>query len=251
MRAFRSLFALLVGAQVGYSFLPARHLTAATRSIVVLMLVAAGAEATAARGARRGATLLLGAGGTGFAVELAGVATGRPFGHYRYSDKLGPGVAGVPLLAFAAWAMMSRPAWVVAGLIDPRPGVRVPLAAGALTAWDVFLDPRMVREEYWAWPGGGRYEGVPASNFLGWFATSVVIFASWAALERAPAGSEVARRDDGALALYAWTWIGETVANLAVWRRPRIAVIGGAAMGAFAAPALARRLAPRALRRSR
>ena len=76
MRAFRSLFALLVGAQVGYSFLPPRHHTAATRSIVVLMLVAAGAEAVDSRGVRRGATLLLGAGGTGFAVELAGVATG-------------------------------------------------------------------------------------------------------------------------------------------------------------------------------
>jgi putative membrane protein len=249
MRAFRSLFALLVGAQVGYSFLPARHLTAATRSIVVLMLAAAGAEAAEARGTRRGATLLLGAGGTGFAVELAGVATGRPFGHYHYSDKLGPSVAGVPLLAFAAWAMMSRPAWVVAGLVDPRPAVRVPLAAGALTAWDVFLDPRMVREEYWSWPGGGRYEGVPASNFLGWFATSLVIFSSWAALERGPA--EVTARDDGALALYAWTWIGETVANLAVWRRPRIAATGAAAMGAFAVPALARRLAPRAVRRPR
>ena len=251
MRASRSLFALLVGAQVSYSFLPARHLTTATRSIVVLMLVAAGAEAAEARGVRRGATLLLGAGGTGFAVELAGVATGRPFGHYHYTDKLGPSVAGVPLLAFAAWAMMARPAWVVAGLIDPRPAARVPLAAGALTAWDVFLDPRMVREGYWSWPGGGRYEGVPASNFLGWFATSLGIFASWTALERAPSRSEVTRRDDGALALYAWTWVGETVANVAVWRRPRVAVSGATAMGAFALPALARRLAPRVARRSR
>ena len=49
----------------------------------------------------------------------------------------------------------------------------MPLAAGALTAWDVFLDPRMVREGYWTWPGGGRYEGVPASNFAGWFVTGL------------------------------------------------------------------------------
>jgi putative membrane protein len=34
-------------------------------------------------------------------------------------------------------------------------------AAGALTAWDVYVDPRMVREGYWAWPQGGRYEGIP------------------------------------------------------------------------------------------
>ena len=247
MRAFRSLFALLVGAQVGYSFVPARHLTAATRSIVVLMLAVAGAEAAHARGARRGTGLLAAAGATGFAAELAGVATGRPFGHYSYSDKLGPRVAGVPLLAGAAWAMMARPAWTVAGHIDRRNALRVPLAAAALTAWDVFLDPRMVREGYWSWPGGGRYEGVPASNFLGWLGTALVVFTPWAALEQSRRGDEVGA-DDGALALYLWTWIGETVANVAVWRRPRIAVAGGAAMGLFALPALAARLGGRPAR---
>lgn len=234
------MFAALVGSQVAYSFLPERQLPTATRSIVMLMLATASAEAAASRGACRGTLLVLGAGGTGFAVELAGVATGRPFGHYRYSDKLGPRVVGVPLLAGAAWAMMARPAWIVAGRIDGRPALRAVLAAGALTAWDVFLDPRMAREGYWSWPGGGRYEGIPASNFLGWFGTGLAIFAPWAAIDR----SAAAPRDDGALALYAWTWVGETVANAAVWRRPRVAVAGGLAMGLFAAPALARRLAP-------
>ena len=59
--------------------------------------------------------LVAAAGAGGFAVELAGVATGRPFGHYDYRARLGPRVGGVPLLAGAAWAMMARPAWVVGG----------------------------------------------------------------------------------------------------------------------------------------
>jgi uncharacterized membrane protein len=248
MRAFRSLFALLVGAQVAYAFVPARGRTAATRAIVGLMLAAAAAEAVHARGARRGALALAAAGTSGFLAELAGVATSRPFGHYRYSEKLGPRVGGVPLLAGAAWAMMARPAWTVAGLIDRRGAVRVPLAAAALTAWDVFLDPRMVREGYWEWPGGGRYEGVPASNFLGWLGTALAIFTPWGLLER-PTRSGRAGRDDGALALYAWAWVGETVANLAVWHRPRVAAAGGTAMGLFAVPALARRIARRRRRR--
>ena len=112
------------------------------------------------------------------------------------------------------------------------------LAAGALTAWDVFLDPRMAREGYWIWPDGGAYEGVPASNFLGWWVTGLGVFAVWSALDDAPAGPG----DDGALALYAWTWAGETFANAALWRRPRVAAAGAAAMGAVAAPALWRRL---------
>jgi putative membrane protein len=115
----------------------------------------------------------------------------------------------------------------------------VPLAAGALTAWDVFLDPRMVRDGYWTWPGGGRYEDVPLSNFAGWFATALGVFGAWALLERGSAA--VDSGDDGALALYGWTWLGETFATAAIWRRLTVAAAGGAAMGAFALPALARR----------
>ena len=136
---------------------------------------------------------------------------------------------------------MARPAWVVAGLLSRRRAVRVPLAAGALAAWDVFLDPRMAREGYWSWPGGGRYEGIPASNFLGWFLTGAGVFAVWALLD---GDDDPAADGDGALALYAWTWIGESFANAVLWRWPVTAAAGGAAMGVFAAPALRARLKP-------
>ncbi len=242
MTLFRSLFGALVAAQVAYSRLPESRRVAATRGIVGLMLATSLAEA----GRRRPLVLL--AGGVGFGAELAGVATGRPFGHYTYSEKLGPRVGGVPVLAAAAWAMMARPSWVVARLLTRRRVARVLAAAGALTAWDVFLDPRMVREGYWTWPGGGRYEDVPLSNFLGWLVTGAGVFALWAVLDGdnepaldgplAPATPS----SDGALALYVWTWVGETFANAVLWRRPRVALAGSLAMGVFAAPALAARL---------
>jgi uncharacterized membrane protein len=241
MRLSRPLLATLVGAQVLYPRVPPRRQAAATRGIVGLMLATSVTEAVEARGARRAALLTASAAAIGFGAEVAGVATGRPFGHYAYSGKLGPRVAGVPLLAAAAWTMMARPAWVVAGLATRRRGARVPAAAAALTAWDVFLDPRMVREGYWSWPGGGRFENVPATNFAGWFSVGSVVFALWAALD----GAETASRDgtdDGALALYLWTCVGETVANVVIWKRPRVAVAGGAAMAALALPALRARL---------
>ena len=238
VRPARLLLGALVGAQLAYPRLPDRHAVAATRGIVGLMLAASAAEAFDARGARRGLAPLVAAGAIGFGVELAGVATGRPFGHYSYSAKLGPRLGGVPLLAAAAWAMMSRPAWVVAGLIARRRAARVVLAAGALTAWDVYLDPRMAGGGYWSWPGGGRYEGIPASNFLGWFATGAGVFAVWSVLD---GDDEPLADGDGALALYVWTWVGETFANAVLWRRPVVAAAGFGAMGAFALPALARR----------
>jgi len=98
----------------------------------------------------------------------------------------------------------------------------------------VFLDPRMAHEGYWEWPGGGRYEGVPASNFTGWFITGLLVFSAYAVLAADEGGDE-------ALALYVWTWLGEVFANAALWDRPRVALAGGVAMGAFALPALGRR----------
>ncbi len=242
-RVARGLFGALAGAQVGYSLLAVQRRVPATRAIVGLMLTASATEAAAARGPRRGPALVAVAGALGFGAELVGVATGKPFGHYTYSDQLGPRVRGVPVAAAAAWAMMARPSWVVAGLISRRRPVRVALAAGALTAWDVFLDPRMAREGYWSWPDGGRYEGIPASNFAGWLVTGAGVFAVWSLLD---GDDEPGVDGDGALALYAWTWAGELFANLVIWQRPRIALAGGAAMGLFAVPALLARLrAPR------
>jgi putative membrane protein len=232
----------LAAAQVRYGLVRARRdpaeLTGATRAIVGLGLGASAIEAIEARG-RRGLAAVAVAGAVGFAAELAGVATGRPFGRYEYTDRLGPRVAGVPVLAAAAWALMARPAWTAAGWITARPALRVPLAAAALTAWDVFLDPRMARDGYWVWREKGRYEGIPASNYAGWLATGVVAFAAWPAL----VGGRPQGRDDAALATYAWTAAGETFANAALWRRPVTAAAGAAAMGAVALPALARRFA--------
>jgi uncharacterized membrane protein len=239
MRAWKALFGALVPAQLAYGSLPGERSSGATRAVVGLLLATSAAEAAAARGTRRGLALVGLAGGVGFAAEVAGVATGRPFGHYGYTERLGPRVRGVPVLAAAAWALLARPAWVVAGLLTRRRAARVPLAAAALTAWDLFLDPRMVREGYWVWPDGGRYEGVPASNFAGWFATGTVVFAAFAL---ADGDDDPAGDGDGALVLYLWTWTGEAIANAVLWRRPRVALAGTAAMGALALPALRARL---------
>ncbi len=228
MRPSRPLLATLVGAQLLYPRVPERRHRAATLGIVGLLAATTTADAVEAGGARGALRTVGAAGALGYAVELAGVATGKPFGPYSYTAKLGPGVGGVPAMVFTSWAMMSRPAWSVAGLLTRSRLLRPLLAAGALTAWDVYVDPRMVREGYWEWPEGGRYEGVPASNFLGWFLTGAAAFATWPDDEPG----------DVPLALYTWTWIGEAVANVAFWERPRVAAAGFLAMGAFAAPAL-------------
>jgi putative membrane protein len=231
------MLAAVIAAQVAHGRRRGPAPPAETRAILLLMLGASGAEAIEARG-RRGAAVMSLAGTAGLLAEYVGVTTGRPFGRYAYSGKLGRCVRGVPPLAGAAWALMARPAWVAAGHMHASPLRRIPLAAAALAAWDVFLDPRMVAEGYWRWERGGRFAGVPASNFAGWVASGAAIFALVAAIDRDAPDD----RDDGALALYVWTWLGEAFANAVLWDRPRVAAAGAAAMGAVALPALRRRL---------
>jgi len=233
MRIAPALIAAVAGLQAAHGLRPAPRPPSETRALLLAMTAASAAEALEAHRAAAFAV----PGVVGFAAELTGVGTGRPFGEYAYSHQLGARVRGVPLLAAAAWTIMGRPAWVAAGWCTTRPSRRVPLAAAALTAWDVYLDPRMTAEGYWQWGRGGRYEGIPASNFAGWFATGLAAFAATALLDRAAPE----RRDDGALALYAWTWLGEAFVNAALWGRRRVAVSGALAMGAVAVPALARR----------
>ncbi len=245
IRPSHALGLTLAGAQIAYG-LDAPRPPWMTRAIVALYLTTSTVDAVEQRGAR-GAAVVAAAGSIGFGAELLGVHTGKPFGPYDYSGQLGPKVAGVPLMAAAAWGLLARPSRVVGDLVAGRSGLaKVAAAAGALTAWDVFLDPRMVREDYWRWPGGGRYEGIPASNYLGWFATSAAIFAATQVID--PADEPLApvtssalpgeRQGDTALAIYAWTWVGELIANLLLWKRPKVAAAGGVAMGLLAVPAL-------------
>ena len=98
----------------------------------------------------------------------------------------------------------------------------------------------MVREGYWTWPGGGRYEDVPASNFLGWFVTGSCVFAVWSLLDSGDSDATTTARSP-------------STSGPGSARRSRTRSSGGGRGragrsgrdGAFAAPALAKRLAMR------
>ncbi len=258
MRSSHALGAALAAGQIAYG-LEAPRPPWMTRAIVGLLLTTSTADAIEQRGAR-GAAVVAAAGSVGFGAELLGVHTGRPFGSYGYSEQLGPQIHEVPLLAGAAWGLLARPSRVAgdwAARVLPvesplaRRAARVVAAATALTAWDVFLDPRMVREGYWTWPGGGWYEDIPWSNYAGWWATGVVAFAAAELIDPADDPAALAegsdawpgeRSGDTALGLYAWTWIGELIANVLLWKRPKVAWAGGLSMAIVAIPAIAQRI---------
>jgi uncharacterized membrane protein len=208
------------------------------------------------------------------AFENLSILTGFPFGHYRYSDNLGPKLFLIPWLIGLAYLGMGYLSWTVARLIldGARPAAERTFALPALASfvmvsWDLTLDPvASTIGRSWIWRDGGAYFGVPVSNFLGWYLTVFVFFQLFALYQsRRPARQSTALKvttEPGfwwpALALYAATALrpvatvlflpagAATVVDQAgvIWNVESLysvcAVVGIFTMGAFSMLALLR-----------
>ncbi|MEV5409990.1 carotenoid biosynthesis protein [Thermopolyspora sp. NPDC052614] len=199
-----------------------------TGPIVTVMAVSAVCFAAAARGWGRAGRAFAAAALIGYAAEAIGESTGFPFGQYRYSGVLWPEVGPVPVTVCVAWGGMGLAAYGVGTAISTR--WAVVLGASALTGWDLFLDPQMVRLGLWTWAEGGPYRGVPLTNFAGWLLVSLLVMA---AIRRTLG---VPFRSRGLTSLYTVMAAMETLAFAAVFepRDPLVAALGGVTMGAFA-----------------
>ncbi len=159
-------------------------------------------------------------------VERIGSTTGIPFGEYHYTEALAPLLGGVPLIIPVAWLMMLPAAWAVAAAITGQAaGWRfVLVSAAAFTAWDLFLDPQMVRWGYWVWAEPGAYFGIPWINYFGWFVSSALITA--AVRPKSPPIGPL-------LAVYTITWLLQSIGQAIFWAMPGPALCGFVGMGSF------------------
>lgn len=132
--------------------------------------------------------------------ELAGTATGLPFGEYAYSGMLGYRILGlVPFPIPISWFyMLVGSLAIVSRLRAPADGPRErwtwALLAGLLmVAWDIAMDPAMVQTGHWRWGDGSQFReaglpgwivsfftrdifyGMPLGNWFGWLLTATVI----------------------------------------------------------------------------
>src|SRR5258706_8055874 len=119
-------------------------------------------------------------------LENTSILTGFPFGHYHYTDVLGPKLFLVPLLIGPAYFATGYLAWILGTVLvgDVRrkssafTTFAVPfIASFAMVAWDLGFDPTSSTIHHtWIWEQGGGYFGVPLTNYLGWFFTVYVFF---------------------------------------------------------------------------
>jgi len=232
--------AVMVAAQIATGLRPQD--LRLTTAVVVLLAVGALAFAAAAYTPRRAAGAFTAAVAAGYAAEWIGTRTGVPFGDYRYTDVLWPRPGGVPLIVALAWGGMGLTAHAVARRVAPR-GRLTPILAGALalTAWDLFLDPQMLRLGLWVWAEPGPYRGVPLTNFAGWLLVSFLVMvlldriAGRPAADRPVIGAKAAGTA-GLVALYTVMALMETAGFAVVFRPPDlfVAAAGGLAMGVLA-----------------
>jgi uncharacterized membrane protein len=220
----------------------AGHLEIFVTLIVAALAVASVSFAALGWGWPRAVGAAAAAFALGLAGEWAGTRTGFPFGAYRYTGLLRPAAGTVPLVVPLAWAAMGLPCYAVGTtLARSRPG-RIAVGAVALTAWDLFLDPQMIRNGFWRWAHPGPYQGVPLSNFAGWLLVSTVLMAVFGSLLRSKS-RQLTPAHPGLLATYTVMAVMETVGFAVIFHHGRaIALAGALGMGIPAALAWARRI---------
>lgn len=151
----------------------------------------------------------------GNVIENLSIATGVPFGHYRFLGVMGPKIFSVPILLGLAYIGLAYVSWTLARILLRSASARVygwrvlalpAVASFIMVAWDVAQDP--VWSTYlhaWVWRDGGSWFGVPLTNFFGWYATVFTIYLLFA-LHLRPKPSEdpgPARSMSPAVAFYA------------------------------------------------
>ena len=118
--------------------------------------------------------------------ENIGVLTGFPYGHYYFTNLMGPKLFAVPIFLGLAYVGVAYLSWSLARIIlhdfQSAPSdshfITAPLlAAFIMAAWDLAMDPFWSTVLHaWIWRDGGRYFGVPLTNFLGWYLAVYVIY---------------------------------------------------------------------------
>lgn len=138
-----------------------------------------------------------------YVMEWLGTHFGFPFGHYYYTNRLGPLLMDVPIVIPVQWFNILYVCYIMVNIIlaggnraegqqepvatqelrlsSPVPRIlTTSIAAGLfMVAWDFINDPYMVGVGTWVWTDpteffGLAFQGIPLSNFIGWVFTAAL-----------------------------------------------------------------------------
>ncbi len=183
--------------------------------------------------------------------EIAGTATGFPFGAYSYTDQLGYRIGGlVPFNIPTSWFyMLVASLAICARTMTARDDNLTKwwwsfVASLVLTAWDVSMDPAMVKTHHWTWLVGNLsreqalsrflgqpfFFGMPLTNWLGWILTGTLVTRAILAIAPPTTWSRKVAPARLPLALYTVNGLLPLTICFA-WGMPLAGVLGALAMG--------------------
>ncbi len=101
----------------------------------------------------------------GFTVEAVGVNTGLIFGHYVYSNGLGPKLLGTPLIIGLNWLFLVYGTAAIMNGFKISNLLKVPLAAALMLLYDLVLEQVAPVLDMWHWAN----DRIPLQNYVAWF----------------------------------------------------------------------------------
>jgi len=122
----------------------------------------------------RGAVVIFISGASvGFLMEYLGLSFGIPFGGYRYLAFREASLMGVPLPIIITWGTYLYTSYLASSMVTSR-SLRSLFTSLLMVVLDLAVDPVMVSLGLWEWQSRGPWFGVPLTNYLGWFITSLL-----------------------------------------------------------------------------
>lgn len=104
----------------------------------------------------------------GFGVEVIGVKTGLPFGHYYYGATLGWQVWTVPLIMGLNWLVLVYAVGNILSLLPIHNLTKSLVGALLLVGLDVLIESVASRLDFWHW----QQAAIPYLNYVGWYGVS-------------------------------------------------------------------------------
>lgn len=107
---------------------------------------------------------------TGLVIEIIGVNTGKIFGSYEYSNKLGIKIFGTPLLIGLNWVMLTYLSSSVVEKMKLTATGKICLASLIMLVYDIILEQAAPIIGLWEWEGGK----IPLQNYAIWLLLAVM-----------------------------------------------------------------------------
>ena len=109
----------------------------------------------------------------GLLVEIIGVATGFPFGNYKYGNSLGSKIFEVPIVLGLNWWILIYSSIHSSRIFTKHIMTRIFLAPFLMLGLDLLIEQLCSKLDFWHW----HEDVIPFKNYVSWYIISLALIA--------------------------------------------------------------------------